>query len=257
MTHMNVDPIDAVAHAIIRARREQQCVDAQSLAGALTTPEESYAVQAKVASAFGWQTSGPAFWKSGGPSRQAQLTHAQLPVEGVWSSPARAEGWPFTWRGIEAEIALRLGRSVDAAEAAALDGETASAWIDAMAVSIEVVDSRWQQYTDAPALLKLADLQAHGALVLGEWMPYQARDWASQRCHVRIGAQELERRGTHALGDPAFGLVAWLRHATREGRRVEAGTVVTTGTWVGILPASAGDLVTVAFDGIGSASVQF
>ncbi len=126
-----------------------------------------------------------------------------------------------------------------------------------MAVSIEVVDSRWQQYTDAPALLKLADLQAHGALVLGEWMPYQARDWASQRCHVRIGAQELERRGTHALGDPAFGLVAWLRHATREGRRVEAGTVVTTGTWVGILPASAGDLVTVAFDGIGSASVQF
>ncbi len=61
-----------------------------------------------------------------------------------------------------------------------------------MAVSIEVVDSRWRQYTDAPALLKLADLQAHGALVLGEWIPYQARDWASQRCHVRIGAQDFD-----------------------------------------------------------------
>ncbi len=235
MPNMNFDQIDAVAQAIIRARREQQCVDAQSLASALATPEESYAVQAKVAAALGWQTSGPGFWKSGGPSRQARLTHAQLPVEGVWYSPAQAGNWNFTWRGIEAEIALRLGRSVNAAEAAALDGDAASAWIDAMAVSIEVVDSRWRQYTDAPALLKLADLQAHGALVLGEWIPYQARDWASQRCHVRIGAQDFEHRGTHALGDPAFGLAAWLRHATREGGSVEAGTTVTTGTWVGIL----------------------
>lgn len=254
---MNSHQIDVVAETIIRARREQHCADAQALAGALTTPEEAYAVQAKVASAFDWQTSGAGFWKSGGPSRQARLTHAQLPVDGVWNSPAQAGSWNFTWRGIEAEIALRLGRPVDAAEAAALDGEGASALIDAMAVSIEVVDSRWRQYTDAPALLKLADLQAHGALVLGEWIPYQPRDWASQRCRVRIGAQDFESRGTHALGDPAFGLVDWLRHATREGRYVEAGTVVTTGTWVGILPASAGDLVTVEFDGVGRASIQF
>ncbi len=254
---MNTHQIDLVAQTLIRARHEQQCADAQPFANALTTPDESYAVQAKVAAAFGWQTSGPGYWKSGGPSRQAPLTHAQLPVEGVWNSPAQAGNWNFAWRGIEAEIALRLGRSVGAAEAAALDYDKAAALVDAMTVSIEVVDSRWQQYTDAPALLKLADLQAHGALVLGEWRPYEARDWASQRCHVRIGAQSFERRGTHALGDPAYGLMAWLRHATRDGSDVEAGTTVTTGTWVGILPASAGDLVTVEFDGIGQASIQF
>jgi len=254
---MNTNQIDAVAQTLIRARRDQQCADAQTFANALTTPEDAYAVQAAIGAAFGWQTSGPGYWKSGGPSRQAQMTHAQLPAEGVWHSPAQAGNWHFSWRGIEAEIALRLGRTVSAAEAAELDGNGAAALVEAMAVSIEVVDSRWQQYTDTPSLLKLADLQAHGALVLGEWRPYQALDWAAQRCHVRIGAQSVERRGTHALGDPAYGLPAWLRHATRHGARVEAGTVVTTGTWVGILPASAGDLVTVEFDGIGHASIEF
>ncbi|MDR3095982.1 MAG: fumarylacetoacetate hydrolase family protein [Paraburkholderia sp.] len=254
---MNTDQIDLVAQTLIRARRSQQCADAQPFADALTTHDEAYAVQAAVAEAFGWRMSGSAYWKSGGPSRQARLTHAQLPAEGVWSSPAQAGNRHFAWRGIEAEIALRLSRAVDAAEAAALDHDSAAALVDAMAVSIEVVDSRWQQYIDTPALLKLADLQAHGALVLGEWREYEARDWSAQRCHVRIGEQSFEQRGTHALGDPAFGLVAWLKHATREGARVEAGTVVTTGTWVGILPASAGDLVTAEFDGIGHASIQF
>ncbi len=254
---MNTTQIDAVAQTLIHARREQRCADAQAFATALATPEDAYAVQAAVAASQGWHTSGAAYWKSGGASRQARLTHAQLPADGVWKSPANAASRNFTWRGIEAEIALRLGRPVSAQEAAAFDGDSAANFVDGMAVSIEVVDSRWQQYTDAPSLLKLADLQAHGALVLGEWRPYQALDWAAQRCQVRIGAQSFERRGTHALGDPAYGLAEWLRHATRNGQRVEAGTVVTTGTWVGILPAAAGDLVTVEFDGIGDASIQF
>lgn len=254
---MNTNQIDAVAQTLIRARRDQRCADVQPFATALTTADEAYAVQAAVAASMGWHASGPGYWKSGGPSRQAVLTHAQLPANGVWNSPAHAADWNFTWRGIEAEIALRLGRAVSAEEAATLDIGTAATLVDGMAVSIEIVDARWQQYIDTPSLLKLADLQAHGALVLGEWRAYQALDWAAQRCHVQIGTQRFERQGTHALGDPAYGLAAWLRHATRNGQCVERGTVVTTGTWVGILPASAGDLVTVEFDGIGHASVQF
>ncbi len=253
---MSANPIESVTQALIRARHEQVCVDAQTFADALATQEDAYAVQAAIAGTLGWQAQGASVWKSGGPSRQAQMTHAELPLAGVWNSPASAQAWPFTWRGIEAEIALRLGESVDAAQAAALDGASAAALVDAMTVSIEVVDSRWQQYIDAPALLKLADLQSHGALVLGEWRPYEARDWAAQTCRVTIGGERIERRGTHPLGDPAYGLVTWLRHATRGGRRIEAGSVVTTGTWIGIPLATAGDLVTVEFEGVGQASIQ-
>ncbi|RZL86200.1 MAG: 2-keto-4-pentenoate hydratase [Variovorax sp.] len=255
---MTLSKIVAVADALVRARRNHAPADAASLADALTDAADAYAVQRRVASGLGWfEGTSPRHWKSGGPSRDAVLTHAPLPPDGVWTSPAQSGTWPFHLRGIEAEVALRLARDVDAALAATLDADSTSELVDAMAVSIELVDSRWREALDAPALFKLADLQSHGALVLGTWIPYAERDWSAQTCRVQIGAQPpVERRGTHSLGNPAFLLPAWLRHATRDGGKVAAGTVVTTGTWVGILHAAEGDLVTAEFPGIGHASVQ-
>jgi 2-keto-4-pentenoate hydratase len=75
---------------------------------------------------------------------------------------------------------------------------------------------------------------------------------------VRIGSRPpIERRGSHALGDPARLLVGWMRHATRDGRALPAGSVVTTGSWVGILPVAAGESVHAEFPGIGVASIRF
>ncbi len=245
----------AVADALIHARRSGQVADATGLT--LTDADQAYRVQALVGQALDWHSgAAPRCWKSGGPGREAPLTHAPLPPAGVWASPADASAWPFHWRGIEAEIALRLGQDVDAALAQRLTPETASSVIDAMAVSIEIVDSRWAQAQQAPALLKLADLQSHGALVLGAWQPLRAVDWAQQRCEVQIGAERLAFTGTHSLGDPAWLLPQWLRHATRDGAVLGAGTAVTTGTWCGLPLAQAGDLVRVVFEGIGQAEVR-
>lgn len=246
--------IDTAVQALVQARQTQRATAALPLPDAAA----AYAVQDGVARAFAWFGDRmPRHWKSGGPSREAVLTHAALPPQGVWDSPADARAWPFRLRGIEAEVALRLARDVDAVLAANLNPNRAGALIDAMCVSIEIVDSRWVEGLDAPALAKLADLQSHGALVLGTWVPFVARDWSAQVCRVQIGAlPPVERRGSHALADPLFVLPAWLRHATQGGRGVPAGTIVTTGTWVGILHAAAGDLVSAEFTGIGQASVQ-
>ena len=242
---------------LVAARRSHQTVAAAQIT--LPDAAAAYAVQDGVAQAFNWFADAtPRHWKSGGPSRDAVLTHAPLPPAGVWASPAQADAWPFHFRGIEAEVALRLGRDVTPESARGLDGPSAEALIDAMCVSIEIVDSRWTEGVAAPALAKLADLQLHGALVLGTWVPFATRDWSAQTCRVKIGNQPVvERRGSHALADPTFVLPAWLRHATRTGQTVPAGTVVTTGTWVGLLHAAPGDLVTAEFAGIGQARVQF
>jgi 2-keto-4-pentenoate hydratase len=250
--------LQPVINAIILARRQGRTAAAAGHSGALSTADQAYAVQNAVAAALDWfGPDVPAFWKSGGPNREAVLTHAPLPPAGVWRSPAAADTFLFHRRGIEAEVALRLGRDVDSTLAVGLDQTGASALVDAMAVSIEVVDSRWQECMQAPPLMRLADLQCHGALVLGEWHPWQTRDWAQQACRVEIGDRPVvERRGTHPMGCPAWCLPAWLRHATRHGDVVPAGTVVTTGTWVGILDAQAGERVRVVFEGIGEAQVQ-
>lgn len=144
MTASDTENTGRVAQALLSARREGRCADAEPFAAALEHADQAYAVQAIVARSLGWQEAGAGYWKSGGASREATLTHARLPLAGVWTSPAHAGDWPFTWRGIEAEIALRLGQGVDAAQAASLDYAGAAALVDAMAVSIEVVDSRWR-----------------------------------------------------------------------------------------------------------------
>ncbi len=251
--------IRAVADALLRAREHGKPADATPLVDALANADEAYEVQQRVAEALGWFADGaPRHWKSGGPGRSQPLTHAPLPPAGVWTSPGDATRWPMHTRLVESEIALRLGRAVDAALAADLDQSSAAALVDAMAVSIEIVDSRWQQGLAAPALLRLADLASHAALVLGEWVPFVPRDWSAQECRLVIGAHApLTRRGTHSCGDPAFVLPDWLRHASARHGTLPAGTVVSTGTWAGAPAATPGDAVSLEFPGIGMASTHF
>ena len=259
MTHTNeTEGTLAVAQALLEARRARRPVAAAPLEQALRHAEDAYWVQDRVARDGGLQDAGvPRHWKSGGPNRTAVLTHAPLPPAGVWTSPATAGDHPFNFRVIEAEIALRLARDVTPQDALALTPEQAPQLIEAMTVSIEVVDSRWSEGGQAPALLKLADLQSHGALVLSAWQPFVARDWSQQTCVVRIGGGEAQTfRGTHTLADPAWLLPTWLRHVSRGGATVPAGSIVTTGSWCGMLKAAAGDRVHVMFEGIGEAQVQ-
>lgn len=249
---------ESVARAIVQARAQQKPVAGAPLESVLAGAEDAYWAQELAAREGGWAEDGVArHWKSGGPSRSGALTHAPLPSGGVWNSPADARGFHFNLRLIEAEVALRLARDVSPDAAEALAPEQAPGLVESMAVSIEIVDSRWTEGPKAPALLKLADLQSHGALVLGGWVPFKPRDWAQQQCVVQIGQSVPQTfRGSHSLGDPTWLLPTWLKHVTRFGASVPAGTIVTTGTWCGMLVAQVGDKVKAQFEGIGEAEVQ-
>ena len=72
------------------------------------------------------------------------------------------------------------------------------------------------------------------------------------------------RRGLRLPGDrkealwlaAAWLLPTWLKHLTRYGATVPPGTIVTTGTWCGMLTAQVGEKVKAVFEGIGEAEVQ-
>ena len=252
-------PQHAFAKALAQAYRTGQPVDSADWQDSIGQAEAAYQVQDAVAAIMQWHRADavPTYWKSGGPSRSAVFTHAALPPAGVRGEGADFSDLRFNEPGIESEIALRLARDVTPADAAGLADDAVDGLIDAMTVSVEIVDSRLAQGAQAPALLRLADNQSHGALALGEWTPYARRDWQAQVCETRINDQApLRHTGTHALGDPAWLLPVWLRHVTRHGATVPAGTVVTTGTWVGVVPARAGDRVAVAFPGVGAVSLR-
>jgi len=226
----------------------------------------AYAVHDGLADMCGWYAdeNAPQYWKSGGPSREARLTHAPLPPELVQQRSHAPQGVvDFSEQGLhasiaEAEIALRIGRPVPHWEADTITPAAAAALIHSFTVSIELVGSRWEEGTEAPALLRLADLQSNAALALGDWLPWQpGRDWSRQACSLQVNDEApVHATGTHPLADPAWGLAAWLKHATRHGDTLPGGSVVTTGAWIVKTGLKAGDRIAVSFGGIGELVTQ-
>lgn len=259
---------EVIVQSLRRAYQGGPAVDEQVARVRISSLEQAYAIQERLYATLGHPPGVPRYWKSGGPTRSDPMRHAPLPVAGVRPPDTRLDGLPpgpcLRHRWLEAEVALRLGQAMTPDAAQRLTPQDAPALVDALCVSIEVVDTRWAAGRAVPPLLKLADLQVHGALVLGDfrsYAPFKSHDWARQECQVQItsakGKTVRAFRGSLGVGDPTWVLPDWLRHLCRHGATVPAGTVVSTGTWCGLLDAEAGDEVCAEFPGIGVTTLRF
>ncbi|MFG6486137.1 2-keto-4-pentenoate hydratase [Roseateles sp. BYS78W] len=209
--------------ALAAAHRDGTHLHASDWAGAVRDEADAYAVQDGVAAALGWPL---ARWKSGGAGAQGPFSHSPVnPLAGA------------ALLGVEAEVALRVGS----------DGAP-----EAMCIAVELVASRWAEGLDAPALLRMADHQSNAGLLLGEWQPYRALDWANLEWRLALPGQEtIVRRGGHSLANPAGVLPAWRAHATRNGRPLPASAVVTTGAWGGLHPHTGPAHGSLSIEGLG------
>ena len=229
--------VEQLITALTRCHREGTRLRAADWQHAVQDQAEAYAVQDGVAAVLGWPMDR---WKSGAARREGPYGH----------SPVNPIAGPHLL-GVEVEVALRLARDVGPAEA---QGET-DGLIDAMCVAVELIASRWEEGLAAPELLRFADFQSNAGLLLGEWLPYRPLDWARVPWRLTLeGQPEIACLGGHSLADPAAVVPHWLRHATREGRVLKAGSVVTTGAWAGLHPlgsATSGELV---MEGLGRLS---
>lgn len=228
----------ALIDALARAHRGAGLLDAGLWSDAVRDEGDAYAVQEGVARTLGW-VDPP--WKSGGAGSDGPFSHSP-----VAPAPARQ------LLGVEAEVALRLARDVTPAQALEPLGTDL---IDGMCIAVECIASRWQQALDAPALLRMADHQSNAGLLTGPWHAWQAFDWSRLAWRLDLpGQPPVERRGGHSLANPAGVLPAWLRHVTRHGDTVKAGTVVTTGAWGGVHLCPGAAQGTLAIEGLGTFS---
>jgi 2-keto-4-pentenoate hydratase len=250
------EAISPVAHRLtellIRARRERGQFTMAEVGGDLRSAEEAYRVQDEVAAALGWFAGARASaWKVGAGARNETPVAAPLPPAGVVTSPGRFARDSFHSIRIEAEIAFRFGDG-------AARGDDWKRWVDALVVTIEIVDTRIADVERATPLLKLADAQQHGALIVGSAIPRRDLDWGSLRAVVRRnGSVVADTRGGHPLGDPSVLLPWFLRHVASRGLDLRAGDLATAGTWAGAIPAQPGDAIEVEFEGVGRAAASF
>ena len=198
-------------------------------------------------------------WKVGAKDPAAEPGCAPLPAKGVMASGATLLGPPWRMRGIEVEVAVRLGKDLIPASGEP-DAATVQAAIDAVLPAIEVVETRLADWRDSDALAQMADLQSHGALVVGEpsAMRLEKLDLRSVQAYLAFDGQPVaSTRGANPAGD-IWRLLGWLAwHCAQRGQPLRAGQIVTTGSCTGMLFAPEGAHVQAQLEGIGRVELRF
>lgn len=192
-------------------------------------------------------------WKVGAKSADAEPACAPLPAGGLVGGGARLTGAAWRMRGIEVELAVRLGRDL-------APGEDIAAAIDAVLPAIEVVETRLADWRDSSPLAQLADLQTHGALVLGEPSSLRPRDADLRTLGAYLafdGQPVASTRGANPAAD-VWRLLQWLAlHCAERGLPLKAGQVITTGSCTGMLFAPEGAHILAELSGLGCVELRF
>lgn len=215
----------------------------------------AYGVQDAVVSQLG----SIAGWKVGAKGPDVEPACAPMPASGLRPSGSAFAGPPWALRGVEVEVAFRLARDLAPADDGMSAADLASA-IDCVLPVIEVVETRLAGWREAGPLAQLADLQSHGALVLGEpsALSPQEVDLRTVQAFLAFDGQPVaSTRGANPAAD-IWRLLAWLAfHCVRRGQPLRAGQVVTTGSCTGMLFAPKQARVQAHLAGIGLVELQF
>ncbi len=176
----------------------------------------------------------------------------------VLTSPAAISAEDGFMRMIEAEIGFRLGRDLPPAgapyEAATVVPALATAF-----GAIEVVDSRYDDWTTAGAPQLIADNVCTGYWVYGdEFTNIDSLDLANHPVRVRRnGAWAEQGNSANVLENPLH-VVAWLaNHLVARGTWLKSGELLTTGTMIAVNGAEKGDTIEADYGALGSVQVSF
>lgn len=197
-----------------------------------TSADAAYAVQAQLLIA---RNTTIGAWKVGAKGPDAPVQGSPLPESGLHFNGATLARRAFRPLGLELEIAFCFGRAFEA-RAQAYDHAEVLNGVAYMAASIEIVSSRYREWPTVDRFAQLADLQNHGALMLGEVVAYHV-DFpfvAPSLSFTVDGRSVVDAAPANPAGDPRR-LLPWLvNHSTQRGMTLPAGIVVTTGSYTGL-----------------------
>ena len=226
------------------------------------TLDEAYAIQAAYAEICGKAGVG---YKVGAASAQSQaLVAADGPFLGrlfegtVFQSPARIPSGLLFNTLAEAELGFVIGKDIPPRSNGYGRDEIAG-HIASVHPIVEICDHRFVDWRPVGVLQLIADNAFYGAMVVGEAIERWAeRDLSETHVAMSVGGQlRGEGRCRPVLGDPMNG-VAWVAsELSRQGRTLEAGSLVAIGTWTGLHPVSPSETVDADFGDCGHVVISF
>ena len=213
---------------------------------------DAYQIQDAVTRRLGHAIGG---WKVGAASPTTAAFCAPIYISMIRSSPASYHAAELRLIGIEAELAFRLGRDLPARTAPYGHAEVAAG--ATLHPVIEVVDSRYADFRslDRPSIL--ADNFSNGGLVYGATVPnWEELDLHRTRIIVTEDGEPFADSSQGAARDPISALVDFA-NLMRERDGIKAGTIVTTGSWTGMVFTRRGARIAADFGPLGQVEVVF
>jgi 2-keto-4-pentenoate hydratase len=213
---------------------------------------EAYEVQDAVTRQLGQVIGG---WKVGAASPTTAAFCAPIYASMIRPSPASYEAAELRLIGIEAEIAFRLGRDLPARSKPYERSEaTAGATLHPV---IEVVDSRFADFRALDRASILADNVSNGGLVFGAAVPnWESLDLGRTAIRVTEDGEPFADSSAGAARDPVAALIEFVNLMSARGG-AKAGTIVTTGSWTGMVFTRRGARIAADFDPLGRVEIAF
>ena len=225
---------DSLAGRLAAAWRDGAPIDPSLPECAPADAEEAFAAQHELLTRLGAGIGG---WKVGAKSPDGPIQGAPLPGGGCLPTGVRLERRLYAPLGLELEIAFRFGRVFEPRDVP-YPADEVFASIGQMAAAIEIVASRYRNWPKVDKLLQLADLQNHGALIIGEAAPYRA-DFPFGSPSLRFRFDDADIAGAAPWANPAGDprrLLPWIVNHCTVTRRMALtpDMTVTTGSYTGM-----------------------
>jgi 2-keto-4-pentenoate hydratase len=239
---MNRDAIIEAARWLVAARHDRPTLAALPAHAQPTTFAEAAAIQQATLGLLG-EIAGA--YKVAGTTPETAMWGAILQSR-IKPSPAVFSAASVPMLGVEPEVAFRVEADIGPEHRSLSFADFDH--LTSVVPTIEIVDTRFTRYEDAPLLHRAADFMSNGGLVVGEtWTDARPDDLPGLEVTVEIaGATVANTKGGHAAGDPRLPALAFLQAPGRPDV-IGRGTIITAGSYAGLLRAAPGDTVTVRF----------
>lgn len=230
------------------------------------TPEEAYACQdelvRKLIQHYGGHGIG---YKIACTNVTAQR---QLNVDGpfygrmmsafCFDTPARIDASQFFMRVVEAEFAFRMGKDLPTRSTPYQRNEVADA-VEGVLPGIEIVDSRFDDWTTIGVKSLIADNACHAAWVRGRLVTdWRGLDLAAHTVRLTVnGSLHREGSGRAVLGHPLNALTWVANRLSSHGLGLQAGQYVTTGVTMEVYMGQPGDRIRGDFGSLGVVDLDF
>jgi 2-keto-4-pentenoate hydratase len=246
---MTPDQVERAASALVAARKGSPIATLPTDA-IPQTEADAYQIQDAVIAKLGEKIGG---WKTG--VLPTGVFVAPIFASAVHTSPVALPASGFKIIGIECEIGFLFHRALPPRPQPYTRDEMLAA--AALHPTIEVVDSRFQDFRSLDRLIVLADNVSNGGLVYGAAVSgWEGMDLAHPPIEVTADGKHFADCTGLRAGNPIDLCLGAVNHVNSRGG-IAAGTVITTGTHTGMVFTEAGAKIVADFGKFGRVEVAF